>query len=239
MKFISSLFVFFIVIILGSQLYGRGSVDSSVNDVVFNGSDTLKENHILYYGALWINQYQRVREDQFLFSKDFLNGSLTINGETVNNINLRYDIYSDELLTPKESGVILRLNQEMVDSFTLNFENRTFRFTKIKEDTVNGLKGYFNVLYKGKSSLYVKYRKDIDLLAVDKKWDRFYQYHRIYLEDSNNNIFRITGKRDLFKLFKAEKVQIRNYIKKNKLLISKNDPDSFIPVIRFYDSIKP
>jgi hypothetical protein len=239
MKFISLLFVFLTFIISGSQLYGRGTEDSSVNGGFLNASDTLKENQILLYGALWINQYQRVREDQFLFSKKFLNGSLTINGETVGSIYLRYDIYSDELLTFRESGIILRLNQEMVDSFTLDFENRTFRFTRIEEDTVNGLKGYFNVLYKGKSSLYVKYRKDIDLLAVDNKWDIFYQFHKIYLKDSNNNIFRITRKRDLFKIFNSEKVQIRNYIKKNKLSISKNNPDSFIPVIRFYDSLKP
>jgi hypothetical protein len=34
----------------------------------------------------------------------------------------------------------------------------------------------------------------------------------------------------------TDKVQIKNYLKSNKLKVSKKNPESFIPVIRFCDS---
>lgn len=236
MKFNSLLFVFFIAFISKSQLYGRGSADSSVTGIVFNGSDTLKENQILYNGKLWKNLYYNIMEDQYLFSKDYLKGSLTINGESFRNISLKYDIYNDEITTPSNLGIVLQLTKERVDSFTLDFQNRTYRFAKIQEDTLKSYKGYFNVLYKGNCALYVKYKKEIELLAVDRKWDMFYQTHRIYFEN-HNIIYSVTGKGDLLRILSANKDQLKSYIKKNKLKVSKKRPESFVPILRFYDSL--
>ena len=49
---------------------------------------------------------------------------------------LKYDIFKDELLTPVDPGGILQLNKEMIDSFSLSFQNKTYRFEKIQEDSL-------------------------------------------------------------------------------------------------------
>ena len=139
-------------------------------------------------------------------------------------------------MTPTNHGVILQLNKEMVDSFTIIFENKTYNFTKIQEDSLKVLKGYVNVLYKGKSALYVKYKKEIQLLADEGKYDLFFQTYRIYLL-KDGIVHQINSKSDLFKILNEDKTQIRDFIKKNKLNVSKKMPESFIPVIRYYDSI--
>ena len=186
---------------------------------------------------MWRNLYYSIKGDQFLFTKDFLQGSLTINNKSYNNINISYDIYNDEIITPTNNGSILQLNKEMVDSFTLVFEFKTYRFLNTQEDSLAGVKGYVNVLYKGKSALYVKYRKEIDILAVDDKYDLFYQTYRIYLL-KDGLAHQIKGKSDLLKVLIENKTRINEFIKKNRLKISKNVPESFIPVIRYYDSIR-
>ena len=201
-----------------------------------NGSDTLTENQILYNGSVWRNLYIQIREDQFLFFRDFLPGTISINGKSFKNIVIRYDIYNDEIMTPTNHGVILQLNKEMIDSFSIISGNKKYNFTRLQEDSLKTLKGYVNVLYKGKSALYVKYRKEIELLAVEGKYDIFYQTFRVYfLKDGI--VHPLTGKSDLFKILDKDKAQIKNFIKKNKLKISKKDPESFVPVIRYYDSI--
>lgn len=201
-----------------------------------NRQDTLKDNQILYNGRIWKNLYYMVQEDQFLFSRKFLSGSVTVRGKMFADISLMYDLYKDEILTPVSQGGILQLNKEMVDSFSILFQNKTYQFTRFPEEGQEGLKGYVNVMYKGKTALYIKYSKKIDRQKTERENDKFYLITRIYLM-KDDKVYLITGKSDLFKVFNEDKAQIKDYINKNKILISKKDPESFIPVIRYYDSI--
>jgi hypothetical protein len=196
----------------------------------------VKENQILYNGKVWRNLYAQVKGNQFLFSGDYLPGSLEMNGKSFNNVGLSYDIYNDEIITSSNNGYNIQLNKEMVDSFSFSFQSRTYRFLNTDQDSVSGVKGFVNVLYKGKSSLYLKYKKEIELLAVDDKYDLFFQTHRLYfIHDGKSDL--ISGKNDLLKIMDKDKIAIKAYIKKNKLKFSKKDPDSFIQLVRYYDSL--
>lgn len=218
-------------------------------DISLNGSvtlfstlteqDTLKENQTLYSGKVWKNMYRRVNGDQFLFTNYFLPGTVSIAGKTFKNLLIRYDIYSDEIMIPVNFEEIVQLNKEMIDSFSITFENKVFRFIKIQEDTLNGLKGYidyFNVLYKKESALYIKYKKEISPNITDKSDGEFIETHKFYLV-KDKIIYPITTKNDLYNALNVDKLQIKNYLKYNKIKVSKKSPESFIPIIRFYDSI--
>ncbi len=204
--------------------------------VELSGQDTLKENQILYNGKIWSNIYYMVEGDQFFYSRMFLPGSLTIKGEKFTNIPLKYDILNDEILTPADTGGILQLNKEMVDSFSIIFQDRTYRFVRMQEDSTRESNRYFNVLYEGKTALYLRYSKKIDKTPVEGHNDRFYELIRIYFV-KGNTIFPIGGKSDLLKVLNKDKALIKNFIRKNKPDISEKVPESFIPVIKFYDSI--
>jgi hypothetical protein len=196
----------------------------------------VKENQLLYNGKVWRNLYLQVKGNQFLFSGEYLPGSVAMNGKVFNNLGLSYDIYNDELITTSNTGYNIQLNKEMVDSFSFSFQGRIYKFINTQDDSVPGVKGYVNVLYKGKSSLYLKYKKEIELLAVDDKYDLFFQSHRLYfIQDGKSQL--ISGKNDLLKILEKDKIAIKAYIKKNRLRVSKKDPDSFIPIVRYYDSL--
>ncbi len=195
-----------------------------------------KEDQTLFNGRVWRNKYYKVKEDQFLFSKVYLPGSVSIDGVLFDNINLLYDIYTDEIITNTPNGTFLQLNKEMVDSFSIEFENSSRYFTKIDLDTIKGFNGYLNILYTGKSSLYVKYKKEIELLAVDRKYDEFYQTHKIFLvKDSIINI--VKSRRDLFILLGDQKAAVKSYIKKNRLFVTVKKPESLVPVVQYYESL--
>ena len=208
---------------------------SHIQAAAINQPDTIKEQTI-YNGKIWRNLYYMVNGDQFLFSNEVLKGSVTMRGSTASNINLKYDIFKDELLTTVESGGLLQLNKEMVDSFSVSFQNKIYRFIRIKEDSTEGQKGYFNVLYKGKTALYLKYFKKIDKLSINGENERFYQFDRLYFA-KDHKIFPITGKNDLLNIFKDQKELLKSYIKKYKLKISEKEPESFIPVVKYCESI--
>jgi hypothetical protein len=234
MKRLNILLIFFYALFHTVLLSGTAAHITRIAKGNIRQQDTLKENQILYNGKIWRNLYYMVHENQFLFSNEFLHGSITISGKVFNNIELKYDIFKDELLTPVDPGMILQLNKEMVDSFSLNFENNISRFIRIKEDGSPG--GYYKVLYEGKSSLYLKYYKKIDKLADEGQYDKFYQFSRLfYVKD--NELFQITGKSDLINAINDQKNLVKTFIKKNKLNVSEKIPESFIPIIRYFDSL--
>ena len=230
------LIILFFILFTGVGLYGMVPVFPSPLTVKVCKQDTLKQNQILYNGKIWRNLYYLVKKDQFLFSKEFLPGSLTINGKTFTDIYLKYDIFKDEILTPVDSGGILQLNKEMVDSFSVLFQNKTYRFIKMKVDGLKGSIGYFNILYKGKSSLFIEYIKKIEKLAVEGQYDEFYLLTRIYFM-KDNKVHLIASKSDLLNLLGEDKYLIKSFIKKNKFRVSEKLPESFIPVIIYYDRL--
>ena len=221
--------VFSLVLAFLSDLAGHSVIPiKSVNDSI--------DIQVLNNGRAWRNLYYKIRGDQFLFSTEFLPGSATIDGKTFNNLQLKYDIYNDELLTITDHSIILQLNKEMIELFTMKYQNRIYNFKRLNADSLSTLSGFVNVLYDGGTSLYVKYRKEILLLAVENKYDMFNQVNRIFVE-KNGQIFRIDSKRELLKLLEDQKRLLHTFIRSSKLRISRRNPERFKPVIEYYDKL--
>jgi hypothetical protein len=231
------LFILLSIIFSGSKLYANNPFHEELISINLSEQDSVWENQVLYNGRIWTNPYYMVKEDQFLFSNKFLWGSVTMRGRVFKNVGIMYDIYQDEILTPAAPGGIIQLNKEMVDSFSIVYQNMTYQFIKMEEDSLRGPTGFVNVLYRGKTALYIKFNKKIDKLAVDGKYDTFYQLSHLYLL-KDNVVHLINSKSDLLNVFKDEKELIRKFIKKNQLTFSSKEPESFIPVLRYIDSIK-
>lgn len=221
---------FFLILACLSDIAGSGAIHrANVNDSI--------DIQLLYNGRAWRNLYYKIKGDQFLFSTEFLTGSVTVEGKTFNNLPLKYDIFNDELLAITDHGIILQLNKEMIDLFTMNYQDQIFNFKKLDADSLNSLSGYVNVLYDGGTSLYIKYKKEILLLAVENKYDMFNQINRIFVE-KNGKIFKVNSKGELLKLLGDQKHQVRSFIRSNKIRISRKNPDSFKQVIEYYDKLQ-
>ena len=199
--------------------------------------DTISGKQVLYNGRIWRNfYYNKVRGDQFLFSDKFLPGSVTVNGRTFENLSLRYDIHNDEIMIITGSNNILQLNKEMVDRFSMKFENTFHSFINLKDDSLSSLNGYADLLYNGKTALYVRYTKEIQRLKEGRILENFILVQKTYIV-KDGIVTNIRKKKDLMKLLGDDMKQVRSYIKSNKIRISKTSPESLVPVLKFYDSL--
>lgn len=204
---------------------------------VFNQNDTLKDNQILYNGKLWTNRYYRIKGDPYFLTGEFLSGSITFCGKAFPDQLVRYDIFNDEIILWINTMTIIILNKEMIDSVTLNYKDKKYKIVNRGEDTTSIIKGLVNIYYDGPTTLLVKYKKMIDLLAVEKKYDLFYPTHHLYIK-KDDITYSVSGKRDLLKILEDKSVEVRDYIKKKKLIIMRKEPETFIPVLKYYDSLK-
>jgi hypothetical protein len=231
------LLIFIIHILIVTCSSGECPASIGLHVLYASQEDTLSDDQFFYNGRIWRNYYSMVEEDQFLFSRDFLPGTVIMRGRTYPDVMILYDIYKDEILTPYEPVGILQLNKEMVDSFSIIFRNKKYSFARMQDSIASGLNGYCNVIYDGRTKLIVKYLKKIEKLEAKGENDKFYQLTRIYLV-KDAIIYPVTGKNDLIKVYREDKKAIRDFIKKNNLMISKDNPESFIPVLVFTDSLR-
>ena len=69
--------------------------------------------HMLLNGRIWRNQYSKVTGDQFFMTDKYIKGSVSFNGSTFKNLDLKYDIYNDELILSIESYPVIFMNKEI------------------------------------------------------------------------------------------------------------------------------
>lgn len=210
----------------------------SLNGIEANhsGNDTIDVQK-LYNGRAWKNIYYKIKGDQFLFTTDFITGSVTIDNKEYRNLRLKYDVYNDELISINDHGIMLQMNKEMIDRFSLNYDGRLYSFKRIGSDTTGSMKGFVNILYEGKSALYAKYIKEILLLAVENKYDLFNQVIRVFFV-KDGSVYRINSRREFMGLMKDHKAEVRQFMRSNKIKLSKKIPESFKPVVEYYDKVR-
>jgi hypothetical protein len=178
-----------------------------------------------------------ILESQFLFSKEFLPGSVTMRGKTFSDVMIKYDIFTDEIITPFAPAGMIQVNKQMVDSFSLIFQNKNYHFIRIPDGNTDFPAGYYNVVYKGRTTLYARYSKKIEKLADKDEFDKFYQTNRIYIIQ-DGKVFNIPGKNDLFRALNVQKKELRQFMRENNNRISNEDPFSYAPFLRFNDDLK-
>lgn len=217
---------------------GRGIPSGETRDTLayFLPQDIPSDAQLLINGRIWRNLYGKAFGHQFFLTPESLTGDLTFDGRKYKGLNLKYDIINDELLLAVPYKPVIILNKEMVDSFTLRYNNRTYNIINMGADSGSVVRGYVNVLYNGQSALFVKYIKEIQPLAVDGKYDRITERHKIFVR-KDNSIIHIAGKAELMNLLRDKKKEIREFIRENNYRVERRDPYTFIPVLEFYDQM--
>ncbi len=211
--------------------------DLSGRNILSEPQDTLQGKQFLYNGRIWWNQHIKVRGHAYYLSGEFLPGNVIINGNEYKDLKIKWDIFSDEVVLFVNPKTIIVLNKERVDSFTLCYENIVHSVRNFGSDSAGVINGYASMLYEGPSAFYVKFFKKIEPLAEEKKYDRFFQAHRMYIFH-NGELMPFSNKKGLLDILEDRKNELQVFIKEKRRGISRKDPFSFVPVIRYYDSLR-
>lgn len=210
--------------------------DDQIINCGVTGCDTIPEKQVLFNGRIWRSLYANVFGDEFLITRDWINGDVEINDITFKNVPLRYDIYNDELLTRVNQGTFISLNKELVKGFILSQENKKMVFENFGNGPGNSVKGYGQVLYKGIICFIHKQKKLIKELSIQNRYDEFYQEESLYIL-RNGIFYRINGKRDMLNALSDKEAQLKSFLREKKIRVRKKIPESFLPAIIFYDNL--
>lgn len=168
-------------------------------------------------------------KDRYFVNK-FSIGDLSFEGEIYSKINLKYDIYEDQLIYKQydqTDNLAIALIKYKIDFFIIN----NTKFVNLKSESIkfpNIIKGILEENYVGDElSLYIKHRKEkLEILQSDGVYYNFI-YKTDYIIKYNNSFYKINTEKDLKKIFPLYKKEISNYFKKNERL-ERTDKKQFI-----------
>ena len=188
------------------------------------------QNKKVFNGTLYIEKYRTINEKhKFLISTQFQKGVMHFNGQPFFGLELKYDIYEDELLLNSKStaGTVLRLQKKRIDSFTI--ASRKFVNLRQVNQPKTEISGFYEILLetslftllkKNQKSILKKVRKELVYYEFKSNNKRYLFYKDTY--------YPLKKKKDVTRLFPELKRTINLYYKKSN---TASDTDSMMKAL--------
>ncbi|RDY61408.1 hypothetical protein [Flagellimonas nanhaiensis] len=188
------------------------------------------ENTGLYQGILYLEKYRTINEQtQFFKTRDFLKGHVCYDGQCYYDLDLKYDVFEDEVLLKlitKAGGGTIKLFKEYVDSFEIDGTS----FVKIEEKDIPSLNAYGFYAVALQSSiftLYTKYnKKDFERKDRSSVYYEFLDGPSEHVLLYNGAYHTLNSKKDAVQLFPELKRDIDKFYGIARSL-RKSDPNGF------------
>lgn len=185
-------------------------------------------------GPAHLNFDKTANNQNRYYVDEFKSGSITYNGQNYFDLYLKYDIHDDELvLRPYNESNTTKIN--VVKDYVSSFKIGNEKFVNLKElNSSNYKTGYYEeVLLANNTILYIKYYKDKNNVMKENISYIEYlpKYDFILLKEKNFHL--INDKKEIIKLYPADKRKINDFYFKNRSL-KKEDPSLFMKSLMKY-----
>lgn len=196
----------------------------------------------LIHGKVYEDYYTAAKGNPFWLSAEWTLGSLRAKQVYYPELLLRYDAYQDALVFAADmiEETFIWVNENQVISFGIR--GRQFRYlgrgkeeAALKAADLNP--GYFELLYEGKSTLYVKREKLFRPYRDTYEYTGEFYENSVYLLWRNQTCWIIKGKRDVLQFTQDHQTEMEPYIKQQGIRFGSISDDQWIELISYYDSL--
>lgn len=241
-KIILSLFLFFSFLgSLQSQLLSAEEqiqlienqlkVLKSTNDSVFQSSTEFVAGKLYYpKGNAFSHPY--------FSTHNWNKGTIVYQGIDYSVDLIKYDIHSDKLVFLLDNGTgayPVALEHTFISEFEI--EGHKFVYLdNIKEDLGSiADNGYYEQVYSGKSKFYVRWRKNESTNPTTMKKE--YTPWNLLIVNVNGDYYRVRNESGLCRVLIGFEKDMKSFVKKNDLTISKTDYSDIYKILSHYDNL--
>lgn len=218
------------IVVLGFVTSMCGQDQAEIGYYNYFDKEVGVENTGLYQGVMYMEKYRTINElTQFFKSGDFQSGSVCYEGQCYYDLDLKYDVYEDQVLLKlisKAGGGTLKLFKDKIDNFNIGEHH----FIKIERQDAPNLNafGFYEVAYQSdRLTLYSKYSKK-SFERKDRK-SLYYEFpdgHTEHVLLYAGNYHIVNSKKDNVLVFPELKKEIDKFYNLARGL-RKSDPDGF------------
>lgn len=224
----------FLISFCGYIAVGQSSNDSSFvadaskNAIALYSKSTGPQSHI-YNGNSYI-EYSQQEEEHPYFINEWIDGTITYEGQYYENIPLLYDINNDKIITDHQYGI----NKiQLINSKVSNFTIQQHHFTNLKNE--GNPAGFYEVLYDGNTKAYVQWRKSLQETVTNQSIERRFDYKSIYYIRKGGKMYSVKNKKSVINLLADKKSEIKKFIRSNNINFKADRSKALSQVVQFYD----
>ena len=218
------------------------SAQETTNSTYLNWFDNKVgiENTALYEGIVYREAYRTINEKvKFFKSAQWYNGSVVYSGQEFYNVQLKYDVYGDQLILKqldRLGGGALILFKSKVSSFKIEDSE----FVHLKGAAANTeIDGFYELLWTDTNiRLLAKHQKN-DFVRKDRSaaYYEFVDEKKQYLIELDGAFYPANKKKEITDLFIELKKEVDNFYQKNKRLRSRDGDAFMISLLRNIDQL--
>jgi hypothetical protein len=199
-------------------------------------------------GKDYYSYYSGLRTSPILRQDEAQSASLMIHGRVYNNLVLKYDTYTDNIiytdgkLIYKNRNRQVALNRYHVDRFDLFFRYDTlhFRFLCHENDPAFNLNdGYYEIVHDNKTKYVIRHSSAqvIHSSPDDVSDIREYFYEPVSYVKTGNDFQRISSRKQFLNLFGSWSDEISHFLRKHAIRIKTADKEQIKDVLEYYEQL--
>jgi hypothetical protein len=174
----------------------------------------------------------------FMDVHDWGPGSVFYDGYLYKNVDILYDLYKDELVTPLyKSFLKIHLLNERVKYFDLMGHH----FVYLVKDPTNPTSvnfGYYDQLYAGKIQVLARHSKSIQTsIEYTGAINSYFSPSNDYYIFKNGLYYSVNSEGSFLDVLKDRKKELRQFIKANKIKFRKQRENAMAKVAAYYDTL--
>jgi len=202
-----------ITVLTKAQTYTKDSL--FIATATTNGKNiytaTIRNQSQLYNGSDF-KVYQSLQDEHpYLFSDDWITGSVQYDGNLYEDVSIQYDIQNDEVIIEYYNGIrSIKLTKPKVQYFTLEHN----KFVLIQDPQI--AVGFYQVLYEGPTKVYAKHSKTLQETISDREIQHSFTEKTKYYIHTKGSYHLVSSKGSVLNVFKDKKKELNQFANKNK-----------------------
>lgn len=191
-------------------------------------------NLLLYKGAEYTAYYPGTAGNPFFLSDSLQWGTVCYDGIVYPDLQLKYDLVSNELLLKGPENLLIKLAPGKIDSFSINGHS----FVKLQEDSSQQTlpTDFYERLYAGKVTAWLKQRKQSARTFNPEDPDRFAEYDTYYLEQGGRYA-AVPDEKSLVNFFGDQRSAVKKYLHKEGYHFKHDPGGTVVKAAAYYNGL--
>jgi hypothetical protein len=216
---------------VADSTYAKAAYDNAVN---YYYKYTDKQAR-LYNGFLHIGYSHKIEGNAYYPDATWRRGTVVYDGLTFPGTNMMYDVYKDELVIQHFHRLMITLHNEKIKEFSWE-GHRFIRHVRDSAEKGSPATGFYQELYKGRSSLLARRQKILEETVTDVLEQKFISKNFYYIK-RNNTWYAVKSFKELRAILKERSKEIRQHLKKNKIKYRKERERALILALQHFDAL--
>lgn len=184
------------------------------------------ENTGLNNGIRYKELY-RIKDGKHKFyrTSSFIKGDIIYDEQPYYNIDLKYDLFEDQIiinLQTKNGNSLFQLIKDLISIITIDNKNFVNLYTRQIKNSSNSISGFHEILVSNNTIILYKKHKKIRNKQFEKIVYSKFKSKNEYYFFTEGEYYLIKSKGEISKIFPDYRKEINSFINNNRVLLNSN-----------------